>query len=54
MKKALNTLGLDSTEPITIKGVQIAPRDLVAPTCPTGRWSWSPAATDLPWDGRER
>ena len=32
--KALNTLGLDSTEPITIKGVQIAPRDLVAATLP--------------------
>ena len=32
--KALHTLGLDSTEPITIKGVQIAPRDLVAATLP--------------------
>ena len=32
--KALNTLGLDSTEPIRIKGVDIAPRDLVAAALP--------------------
>jgi saccharopine dehydrogenase-like NADP-dependent oxidoreductase len=32
--KALRTLGLDSTTPITIKGVQVAPRDLVAATLP--------------------
>ncbi len=32
--KALNTLGLDSTDPIRIKGVDIAPRDLVAATLP--------------------
>jgi saccharopine dehydrogenase-like NADP-dependent oxidoreductase len=32
--KALRTLGLDSTDPITIKGVQVAPRDLVAATLP--------------------
>lgn len=32
--KALQTLGLDSTEPIRIKGVDIAPRDLVAATLP--------------------
>ncbi len=32
--KALNALGLDSTEPITIKGVQVAPRDIVAAVLP--------------------
>lgn len=32
--KALNTLGLDSTTPIRVKGVEIAPRDLVAATLP--------------------
>ncbi len=32
--KALRTLGLDGTEPITVKGVQVAPRDLVAATLP--------------------
>jgi saccharopine dehydrogenase-like NADP-dependent oxidoreductase len=32
--KALHTLGLDSTDPIRIKGVDIAPRDLVAATLP--------------------
>lgn len=32
--KALNALGLDSTEPITIKGVQVALRDIVAAVLP--------------------
>ena len=32
--KALKALGLDSTEPITIKGVQVAPRDIVAAVLP--------------------
>lgn len=32
--KALNALGLDSTEPITIRGVQVAPRDIVAAVLP--------------------
>ncbi len=32
--KALSALGLDSKVPITIKGVEIAPRDLVAATLP--------------------
>ena len=32
--RTLNTLGLDSTEPVTIKGVQVAPRDLVAAVLP--------------------
>lgn len=32
--KVLHTLGLDKTEPITVKGVQVAPRDLVAAALP--------------------
>lgn len=32
--KVLHTLGLDKTEPITVKGVQVAPRDLVAALLP--------------------
>lgn len=31
---ALHTLGLDSTDPITIKGVEVAPRDIVAAVLP--------------------
>lgn len=32
--KALHTLGLDSKDPVTIKGVQVAPRDIVAAVLP--------------------
>jgi saccharopine dehydrogenase-like NADP-dependent oxidoreductase len=32
--KALRALGLDSTEPIMIKGIEVAPRDLVAAVLP--------------------
>ena len=32
--RALHTLGLDSTDPITIKGVSVAPRDIVAAVLP--------------------
>ncbi|MET0844192.1 MAG: saccharopine dehydrogenase C-terminal domain-containing protein [Leifsonia flava] len=32
--KVLHTLGLDKTEPITVKGVQVAPRDVVAAALP--------------------
>ena len=32
--KTLHKLGLDSTEPITVRGVQVAPRDVVAATLP--------------------
>lgn len=32
--KVLHTLGLDSTEPITVKGQQISPRDVVAAALP--------------------
>lgn len=32
--KVLHMLGLDKTEPITVKGVQVAPRDLVAAALP--------------------
>ena len=32
--KVLNTLGLDRTEPITVKGVQVSPRDVVAAALP--------------------
>ena len=30
----INTLGLDRTEPITVKGVQVSPRDVVAAALP--------------------
>ncbi len=32
--KVLHTLGLDRTEPITVKGVQVSPRDVVAAALP--------------------
>jgi saccharopine dehydrogenase-like NADP-dependent oxidoreductase len=32
--KVLNTLGLDRTEPISVKGVQVSPRDVVAAALP--------------------
>ncbi|MBG6237286.1 saccharopine dehydrogenase-like NADP-dependent oxidoreductase [Mycetocola sp. CAN_C7] len=32
--KVLHTLGLDKTEPLTVKGVQVAPRDVVAAGLP--------------------
>jgi saccharopine dehydrogenase (NAD+, L-lysine forming) len=32
--KTLHKLGLDSTEPVTVRGVQVAPRDVVAATLP--------------------
>jgi saccharopine dehydrogenase (NAD+, L-lysine forming) len=32
--KALHKLGLDSTEPVDVRGVQVAPRDVVAATLP--------------------
>ena len=32
--KVLHTLGLDKTDPISVKGVQVAPRDLVAAALP--------------------
>jgi saccharopine dehydrogenase-like NADP-dependent oxidoreductase len=32
--KVLNSLGLDRTEPITVKGVQVSPRDVVAAALP--------------------
>ena len=32
--KVLNTLGLDRTEPIAVKGVQVSPRDVVAAALP--------------------
>jgi saccharopine dehydrogenase (NAD+, L-lysine forming) len=32
--RTLHKLGLDSTEPVTVRGVQIAPRDVVAATLP--------------------
>jgi saccharopine dehydrogenase-like NADP-dependent oxidoreductase len=32
--KTLNTLGLDSKEPITVKGAEVAPRDVVAAALP--------------------
>jgi saccharopine dehydrogenase-like NADP-dependent oxidoreductase len=32
--KTLNKLGLDSTEPVTVRGMQVAPRDVVAAALP--------------------
>ena len=32
--RTLHTLGLDSTEPVTVKGVQVSPRDVVAACLP--------------------
>lgn len=34
MLKTLNTLGLDSTEPVDVKGVSVSPRDVVAAVLP--------------------
>ncbi len=39
--KALHKLGLDSTEKIRVKGVEVAPRDVVAAACPIRRPSGS-------------
>lgn len=32
--RALHTLGLDGTDPVTVKGVQVSPRDVVAAVLP--------------------
>ena len=32
--RTLHTLGLDSTEPVSVKGVEVSPRDLVAAVLP--------------------
>jgi saccharopine dehydrogenase-like NADP-dependent oxidoreductase len=32
--KTLHTLGLDSTEPVSVRGVEVAPRDVVAAALP--------------------
>jgi saccharopine dehydrogenase-like NADP-dependent oxidoreductase len=32
--KTLNKLGLDKTEPVNVKGVQVSPRDVVAACLP--------------------
>ncbi len=34
MLKTLHKLGLDSTEPVSVRGLQVAPRDLVAAALP--------------------
>jgi saccharopine dehydrogenase-like NADP-dependent oxidoreductase len=34
MLRTLHTLGLDSTEPVTVKGVEVSPRDVVAACLP--------------------
>lgn len=34
MLKTLNTLGLDSTEKVSVKGVEVSPRDVVAAVLP--------------------
>ncbi|CCH74465.1 putative ATP binding protein [Nostocoides australiense Ben110] len=61
--KALNALRLDSTDPITIKGVQVAPRDIVAAVLPdpatigpqlTGKTCAGVHVTGTGKDGRPR
>ena len=34
MLKTLHKLGLDSTEPVSVRGVEVAPRDMVAAALP--------------------
>ena len=61
--KVLHTLGLDRTEPISVKGVQVAPRDVVAAALPdpatigprmTGRTCAGVLVTGTGTDGRPR
>ena len=61
--KVLHTLGLDRTEPIRVKGVQVAPRDVVAAALPdpatigprmTGRTCAGVLVTGTGTDGRPR
>lgn len=61
--KVLNTLGLDRTEPISVKGVQVSPRDVVAAALPdpatigprmTGKTCAGLFVTGTGTDGRPR
>ena len=61
--KTLHKLGLDSKEPITVKGVEVAPRDVVAAALPdpatlgehmTGKTCAGTLVTGLGKDGRPR
>jgi saccharopine dehydrogenase (NAD+, L-lysine-forming) len=61
--RTLHKLGLDSTEPVSVRGVQVAPRDLVAATLPdpatlgermSGRTCAGTWVTGTGTDGRPR
>jgi saccharopine dehydrogenase-like NADP-dependent oxidoreductase len=61
--KVLSTLGLDRTEPISVKGVQVSPRDVVAAALPdpatigprmTGKTCAGLLVTGTGTDGRPR
>ena len=61
--RTLHKLGLDSTRPVTVRGVDVAPRDLVAATLPNpaelgdrmrGRTCAGSVVTGLGVDGRPR
>jgi saccharopine dehydrogenase (NAD+, L-lysine-forming) len=61
--RTLHKLGLDSTEPVSVRGVQVAPRDVVAATLPdpatlgdrmTGRTCAGTLVTGTGTDGRPR
>jgi saccharopine dehydrogenase-like NADP-dependent oxidoreductase len=61
--RTLHKLGLDSTEPVSVRGVQVAPRDVVAATLPdpatlgdrmTGRTCAGTLITGTGTDGRPR
>jgi saccharopine dehydrogenase-like NADP-dependent oxidoreductase len=61
--KTLHKLGLDSTEPVTVRGVQVAPRDVVAAALPNpatlgdkmrGRTCAGTYVTGTGMDGRPR
>jgi saccharopine dehydrogenase-like NADP-dependent oxidoreductase len=61
--RTLNLLGLDSTEPVRVRGVEVAPRDVVAAALPdpatlgdrmTGKTCAGTVVTGLGKDGSER
>lgn len=63
MLKQLHALGLDSTEPVTVKGVEVSPRDVVAAVLPdpatigprmTGKTCAGVYVTGVGTDGRPR
>ena len=49
--KTLHKLGLDKTEPVNVKGLQVSPRDVVVPRSSMPYRSWSCSAVSTPHPG---